>query len=409
MTFETATLPNGLRLIRTPGSSGIVYTGIVVDAGTRDELPEESGMAHLVEHMSFKGTLHRNAWGVMSRMETVGGDLNAFTGKEETVYYCAAREEHYARAIDLLLDITLRASFPERELRKEVEVVADEIESYNDSPSELIFDDYDKLIFPSHPLGRGILGDATLLRQYTHDDLHRFADRLYRPERMVLYLHGNVPMERIVATAERCMKDLTLPPACKPLPRLAPLITQQTGQHLLHKDTHQTHVLAGTRSCSAADERYLPLFLLNNILGGPAMTSRLNIALREHRGLVYTVESSNVSYTDTGVWNVYFGCDAHDVDRCLRLLSQELHRLCDSPLSTRTLTAAKRQLIGQTAIAHDNYESTAIGMGKRLLHYGTTLSEEQLFSRIEDLTPSSLLDTAQDILNPDNLTVLIYA
>ncbi len=408
MKFETCTLDNGMRLICSPCASGIVYCGIVVDAGTRDELPAESGLAHFTEHMSFKGTRHRSSWSIINRMETVGGDLNAFTGKEETVYYCAVPLSHYARAIGLLLDITLCSTFPQKEIDKEVEVVADEIESYNDSPSELIYDDYDNLIFPSHPLGRNILGNAACLRQLRQADMQSFASRLYRPERMVLFLYGNVPMKSLLSTVNRLMPSPLPIFSGEQPPRLAPESGQARGIHHIHKDTHQSHVLLGTRSCGAADPDYMPLFLLNNILGGPGMNSRLNIALRERRGLVYTVESSNVSYTDTGVWNVYFGCDPHDVNRCLRIVHRELCRLADKPLTERALASAKRQLKGQMGISNDNYESASIGMGKRLLHYGTTLTEEQLFQRIDSLTPADLWRVAQKMFSPDNLTTLIY-
>ncbi len=408
MTFETCTLDNGLRIICAPNASSIVYCGVAVDAGTRDELPEESGLAHFTEHLSFKGTAHRSSWSILNRMEAVGGDLNAFTGKEETVYHCAVPLRHYARAIDLLLDITLCGTYPQREMDKEVEVVADEIDSYNDSPSELIYDDYDNLIFPRHPLGRSILGDAMRLRQFRTEDVRRFADRLYRPERMVLFLYGNVPMKRLLATVRRFLPTPSAPADVPPALRLLPQAEQERGTHRIHKDTHQTHVLIGNRCYGAAHPHYLHLHLLSNILGGVGMNSRLNVALRERRGLVYTVESSHVCYTDTGVWNVYFGCDQKDVDRCIRIVQRELHRLTDAPLPGRTLAAAKRQLKGQTLISYDNHESVAIGMGKRFLHYGTTLGERQLCERIDALTAHDLLRVAQDIFDTDKLTTLIY-
>ncbi len=408
MTFETCTLDNGLRVICTPSTSNIVYCGIVVDAGTRDELPDERGIAHFTEHMSFKGTTHRSSWNVINRMESVGGDLNAFTGKEETVYYCAVPLGHYVRAIDLLLDITLCGTYPQKEMDKEVEVVVDEIESYNDSPSELIYDDYDSLIFPDHPLGRSILGDAVRLRQLTSDDMKTFTSRLYRPERMVLYLYGGVPMKALLSVVKRHMPMLSPVANVEATLRQPPQSEQQRGLHKIRKDTHQAHVLLGKRSYGAAHPNYLHLYLLSNILGGAGMNSRLNVTLRERNGLVYTVESSNVSYTDTGVWNVYFGCDSHDVDRCLRLVNRELLRLTDVPLTERALNAAKRQLKGQIAISYDNRESVAIGMGKRLLHYGTTLSDQQLYDRIDAINAHDLWRVACEIFATDGLTTLIY-
>jgi len=407
MNFEVETLENGLRVICAPSASEVVYCGIAVDAGTRDELPEESGLAHFTEHMSFKGTSRRSSWNVLNRMEAVGGDLNAYTGKEETLYYCAVPLQHYARAIDLLLDITLNSTYPQREMDKEVEVVIDEIESYNDSPAELIFDDFENLLFAPHPLGRNILGDAARLRTLQSADIHRFAHRLYRPDRMVLYLYGKVSMKNLLRVVRKSMTTLpSVVPSSPSRVKIDSLL--QTQQLHVQKDTHQAHVMLGTRAYGATDSRYLSLYLLNNIIGGPGMNSRLNLTLRERRGLVYTVESNISCYTDAGVWSTYFGCDAHDVERCLRLVRTELQRLTDAPLSERVLEAAKRQMKGQINISYDNYENVAIAMGKRLLHYGSTLTQEQLCDRIDALTAQQLWDTAQEIFVPDGLVTLIY-
>lgn len=430
--METYTLPCGLRIIAAPSPTDVVYCGIAVDAGTRDELPHESGLAHFTEHLTFKGTPRRRAWHILNRMESVGGDLNAYTGKEETVYYCTFLKEHFARAIDLLLDITLHSTFPQHEMEKEVEVVIDEIESYNDTPSELIFDEFEGIVFQGHPLGRNILGQAELLRQFRSQDIHNFARRLYTPSRMVLFVYGNIPMKRIVREAEKALGKQERPdcperaekpgkpetPGNPPLPEnLAPTAPQPRtvpsplshgGVEVRQKDTHQAHVIIGTRGVALNDPRHLSLYMLSNILGGPGMNSRLNLALREHNGLVYTVESNLTTYTDTGLWSVYFGCDPDDVDRCLQLVRKELRRLTDAPLSTAALNAAKRQAIGQISISHDAFESVAISMGKRFLHYGTTQSQEQLVDRIQALTPEQLHQTALDIFRPEQLVTLIY-
>lgn len=410
MTYETTTLPCGLRIICAPSHSRVAYCGVAVDAGTRDEREGESGMAHFTEHLSFKGTERRNSWHIIDSMESVGGDLNAYTGKEETVYYTTFLKEHFGKAIDILLDITLHSTFPQTEMDKEVEVVVEEIESYNDSPSELIYDDFESLLFQNHPLGRSILGEATLLRQQKSEDISRFVHRLYRPERMVLFLYGDVPLKKIVHEVEKNLARYPLPEyQSEPLHRQAPpSIKESIGTRTIGKDTHQAHVMMGTRGYSTSHPDYLALFLLNNILGGPCMSSRLNLALREKNGLVYTVESSLVGYTDTGMWSVYFGCDPDDVERCIRLVHRELASLADSPLSPSRLRRAKKQLQGQIGISWDNGESVAIGMGKRLLHYGTTLSGTQLCERIEALTSEQLWRTAQEIFNPDQLVTLIY-
>ncbi len=406
---QSLTLSNGMRVVCAPSPTDIAYIGIAVDTGTRDEKPWESGMAHFAEHMSFKGTTRRSAMKIINCMESVGGDLNAYTGKEETIYYCTTPAEHYARAIKLLLDITLDSTYAQYEMDKEVEVVIDEIESYNDNPSELIFDEFESLVFHHHPLGRNILGDAEPLREHTAEGMRHFVSRLYHPERMVLFVYGRIPFDAMVKTAERHIAAMQYAPrTLQAEPRTAP-DAPRTGQTVTqHKDTHQTHVMLGTRCCGQSHADHLPLFVLNNILGGPGMNARLNLALRERNALVYTAESSLLSYTDTGVWNAYFGCDRHDLKRCLRLVKRELQRLTDAPLSERQLLAAKRQLKGQLKVSNDNFESVAIGMGKRMLHHGTVLHNSTLCERIDALTPTQLWDVAQRTFAPDALTTLIY-
>lgn len=409
--FTTYTLPQGLRIVCAPGRTDAVYLGLAVDAGTRDELPQESGMAHFTEHMSFKGTRRRSARQVISCMESVGGELNAFTGKEETVYYCTCLQGHVGRAIDLLLDITLSSTYPDEEMAHEVEVVIDEIESYRDQPSELIYDEFESLLFPEHPLGRNILGDADTLRTFRSADMQQFARRLYRPDRMVLYVLGNVKPEKVLRAAEknaaRHLCECGTPSLSTRHAEFAN--AARRDNHIVRrKDTHQAHVVVGAQAFAASDPRHLNLYFLSNMLGGPAMSSRLNLALRERNGLVYTVESNSVAYTDTGFWSVYYGCDAKDRARCRRLVLRELDKLTQNPMSQRTLDAARRQLKGQIGISYDNFENVAIGMAKRFLHYGKTLTKEQLFERLDALTPDDLLQTAQHVFSPDRLLTLEY-
>ena len=411
MSISTHTLPCGLRIICAPGQTDVVYCGIAIDGGTRHELDSESGMAHFTEHMSFKGTHRRSSRQIISTMESVGGDMNAFTGKEETVYYCTFLKQHIARAVDLLLDITLGSTYPQDQMNKEVEVVIDEIESYCDQPADLIYDEFEGLVFPGHPLGRSILGDAERLRQYRSDDMQQYARRLYRPERMVLYVMGNVRPERVIRLAEQAVARYDLPPSVM---LSALMASAPQGQALpqppiiRRKDTHQTHVIVGAQSFGGNDPRHLHMYFLSNILGGPAMSSRLNMALRERNGLVYTVESSHATYTDAGMWCVYFGCDNADARRCLRLVDKELQRLTDAPMSQRALDAARRQLKGQIGVSYDNFENVAIGMAKRYLHYGKVQTQEELFARLDRLTPEDLQKTAQEVFAPEKRLTLEY-
>ena len=409
--YSTFTLPCGLRIICAPGQTDAVYLGIAVGAGTRHELPSESGMAHFTEHMSFKGTARRSARQVLSAMEGVGGELNAFTGKEETVYYCTCLGQHVSRAIDLLLDITLGSTYPQEEMNREVEVVIDEIESYQDQPSEMIFDEFESLLFPGHPLGRNILGEAETLRTFRTSDMQRFTHRLYHPEKMVLYVLGNVEPEKVVRVAEKNVARLIAQrgtPSWSTRHVMLPDFTREVSRITRKKGTHQAHVVIGAQAFGSNDPRHLHLYFLSNMLGGPAMSSRLNLALRERNGLVYTVESNCTAYTDTGLWTVYYGCDPADRARCRRLVLRELERLTDHPLSQRTLDAARRQLKGQIGISYDNFENVAISMAKRFLHYGRTLSKQELFEQLDAITPEDLLSTAQSVFSPERLLTLEY-
>lgn len=410
---DAARLPCGMRIIRIPATGDVVCCGIAVDAGTRDELPDESGLAHFCEHLSFKGTRRRRAADIIKRMDSVGGELNAYTAKEETVYYSLFMRRHLQRAIDLLIDITLNSTYPQKEIIKEADVVADEIESYNDSPAELIFDDFDRLLFPDHELGRNILGSVDSLRSFNNSSLLvRFARRLYTPERMVLFVLGNVDFSSVVRFTKTALKKAGVPQTAVPtngnLLRTPPSIYRP--QHVvIDKNTHQAHVLIGRPAYPFAHRSRAALRLLNNILGGPAMNSRLNMSLRERTGLVYTVESLVTSYSDTGSWYVYFGCDPADVCRCLRLTLKEMKALAEKPLGTAALKNAKYQMKGQIGLAHDNKESVAIAVGKRFLHYNTFRPLDALFKEIDAVTSDELLATAKDLFNPASLSSLVYA
>lgn len=363
-------------------------------------------MAHFVEHMLFKGTRKRKAWHILNRMENVGGDLNAYTNKEETVVYSAFLKEHFARAAELLADIVFHSVFPQPEIDKEVEVIIDEIRSYEDSPSELIFDDFEELIYPGHALGRNILGKPELLRSFRSEDARRFVARYYKPANMVFFVLGDIDFKKVVHTVECAVADIP----CggvegyvrrKPLP-------YSPRSLVVEKGTHQSHVMIGGRGYDAYDERRTGLYLLNNILGGPGMNSRLNVILRERRGLVYNVESNLTAYTDTGTFCIYFGCDAEDEERCITLVHRELKRLRERRLTAAQLAAAKKQIIGQIGVAGDNFENNALDMGKCFLHYRRYEDKSEVFARIESLTADGLLEIANEVFAESYLSTLIY-
>ena len=411
MNYNIFTLPNGLRIVHLYSTSPVLYCGYGINVGTRDELPGEEGLAHFCEHTTFKGTTRRKAWHILNCLESVGGDLNAFTTKEDTVYYASILGEHLPRAVDLLTDIVFNSSYPQQEIDREVEVICDEIESYNDSPAELIYDDFENMVFRGHPLGHNILGLAEQLRTYTTADALRFTQRHYRPDNAIFFTYGDIDFKKLVKLLQRATSGIegSDTPRITTADDATANLPEYTPQELtVDRKTHQTHVLIGTRSYSVFNEKRMALYLLNNILGGPGMNARLNLSLRERNGLVYTAESSMVNYSDTGVWSVYFGCDPHDLARCRRLVRKELDRLMLRPLSLSQLSAAKKQLKGQVAVASDNRESFALGFAKSFLHYGWKKDVARLFAQIDALTPDDLQTVANEVFAEDQLTTLIY-
>ena len=405
MNYHTHTLSNGLRIIHAQNQSAVAYCGYAIDAGTRDEEENEQGMAHFVEHLIFKGTQKRHSWHILNRMEHVGGDLNAYTNKEETVVYSAFLVEHFPRAVELLTDIVFHSTYPQAEIDKEVEVIIDEIQSYEDTPSELIFDDFEELVFPNHPLGRNILGKPELLRQFKSEDALRFTNRFYRPDNMVFFVQGNVDFKRVVRLLEKAVSDI--PATITERNRIKPELYIPQNK-TIHRDTHQAHVMIGCRSYDTHDKKRTALYLLNNILGGPGMISRLNVALRERSGLVYNVEANLTSYTDTGLFSIYFGTDQEDVKQCLRLVHKELKRLREKPLSSTQLATAQKQIIGQIGVAADNFENNALNMAKTYLHYNKYEEPQEVYKRIQSLTPQDLWEVANEMFCEENLSTLIY-
>ena len=451
MKYNTYTLDNGLRIIHLPSDSKVVYCGYQINAGTRNEEPGEEGLAHFCEHVTFKGTERRKAWHILNCLESVGGDLNAYTNKEGTVYYSAILKEHIARAVDLLTDIVFHSVYPQAEIDKEVEVICDEIESYNDSPAELIYDEFENIIFKGSPLGHNILGTAEQVRSFKTEDALHFTRKLYRPDNAIFFAYGDIDFKKLVKLIRKALADddsgKVAENAANSVGKLAeeklPQISQMTqisgdensitteksvssvksvgpenypsvgkeiaGQTIvMQKNTHQAHVMIGTRAYDVNDSRRMPLYLLNNMLGGPGMNAKLNLALREHNGLVYTVESTMVAYGDTGIWSIYFGCDEHDVKRCLRLVRKELDKFMQKPLSEAQLKAAKKQIKGQVGVACDNRENFALDFGKSFLHYGWEKNVDRLYEQVDEITAEQIQAVAQELFDKDRLTTLIF-
>lgn len=412
MKYNTYTLDNGLRIIHLPSDSKVVYCGYQINAGTRNEEPGEEGLAHFCEHVTFKGTERRKAWHILNCLESVGGDLNAYTNKEGTVYYSAILKEHIARAVDLLSDIVFHSVYPQAEIDKEVEVICDEIESYNDSPAELIYDEFENILFKGSPLGHNILGTAEQVRAFKTEDALRFTQKLYRPDNAIFFAYGDIDFKKLVRLLQRALADdeSVVNLAEEKLPKNYPSVGDGiAGQTIvMQKNTHQAHVMIGTRAYDVNDDRRMPLYLLNNMLGGPGMNAKLNLALREHNGLVYTVESTMVAYGDTGTWSIYFGCDEHDVKRCLRLVRKELDKFMQKPLSDAQLKAAKKQIKGQIGVACDNRENFALDFGKSFLHYGWEKNVDRLYEQVDEITAAQIQAVAQELFDKDRLTTLIF-
>ena len=447
MKYNTHTLDNGLRIIHLPSDSKVVYCGYQINAGTRDEEPGEEGLAHFCEHVTFKGTERRKAWHILNCLESVGGDLNAYTNKEGTVYYSAILKEHIARAVDLLSDIVFHSVYPQAEIDKEVEVICDEIESYNDSPAELIYDEFENILFKGSPLGHNILGTAEQVRSFTTEDALRFTRKLYRPDNAIFFAYGDIDFKKLVKLVGRALADddsgklaeedchadfaddadfsggtefagdensITTEKSVSSVKSVGPKNYPSVGDEIagqtivMQKNTHQAHVMIGTRAYDVNDDRRMPLYLLNNILGGPGMNAKLNLALREHNGLVYTVESTMVAYGDTGTWSIYFGCDEHDIKRCLRLVRKELDRMMEKPLSDSQLKAAKKQIKGQIGVACDNRENFALDFGKSFLHYGWEKNVDCLYEQVEAITSQQIQDVARELFDKNRLITLIF-
>lgn len=405
MEYTTYTLPNGLRMIHMPAQSPVAYCGYAVNAGARDEEPQEHGLAHFVEHMIFKGTEHHKANYILNRIESVGGELNAYTTKEETFVYSIFMKEHFLRAFDLLTDLVFYSSFPEIEIEKEKDVILDEINSYEDSPSELIFDDFENLLYKEHALGHNILGEEETLERFSTTTGKSFMNRYYTPGNMVFFSMGDIPFNKIVKWAESLFS--TLPAHSSPQKRKVPTLFSASSL-TMSKETHQAHVMIGSHAFSMFDEKRIPMFLLNNIIGGPGMNNRLNVSLREHNGLVYSVESNITSYTDTGLFSIYFGTDPKNKEKAIRLVHREIEKLHETKLTEKQLTAAKKQALGQLGVSIDNREGLFLNMGKSFLHYNFFASMEEVFNQINDITAEGILDIAQTVLAPDKLFMLSY-
>ena len=402
--FSTHTLSNGLRMVHVAQSARVGWCGLVVNAGSRDDASRQ-GLAHFVEHTIFKGTTHRRAWHIINRMETVGGELNAYTTKEGTVLYSVFPEPHLRRAINLLADLVMCSTFPEAEIEREKDVVLEEVYSYRDTPSEAVFDDFEDMIFgKGTPMGHNILGTEAHIQAIHSADCITYLKSQYVPENMAFFYMGPTPPHKVFAEAEKHFGAMHH--SLQREPRVAPPVVPAQHQ-VIDIGSHQSHTIVGARVPGMYHESRFALALLNNLLAGPGMNSLLNVQMRERRGWVYTVESSIASFTDCGLMEIYFGCEQNKVKKSLDIIAKTIDQLAQSPLSASRLDAAKKQYCGQLLVASQNVESIALGAGKSILYRNRVHNIDATVKRIQDVSAEQLRQAAE-FLHPTNSSILTF-
>lgn len=398
-----STLSNGMRLVARATSLPVEHCGVIINAGSRDEGPELHGLAHFVEHTIFKGTGSHKAAYVRDRMELVGGELNAYTTKEETAIYSTFPAGHLNRALALIAEMVTDANFPDTELSKEKLVVGEEIDTYLDTPSDAIFDDFEEIVYEGSPLAHNILGTRESLARFTSADCRRWLEERFTPGRMVFFYSGLTDPDKVFNLADKYFRGLTRPDTA--LDRAVPPVNAPFERINDSRESFQAHTIIGTRIPGLLDPGRLDVALLANILGGPGMNSLLNVALRERYGLVYSIDASTSLMSDNGLLTIYFGCDPDDVKRCLRLTERVINSLTDTAISERKLEAAKRQFIGQLTVGSVNSEQVAISMGRSVLYRGYARTLSETIEGINTITPDSLLSAAQALRHSSRLTL----
>ncbi len=403
LTFHT--LSNGIRLVHYTTTSEVAHCGVIINTGSRDEFPEEHGMAHFIEHMLFKGTAKRKPYHILSRLEDVGGELNAYTMKEETAIHASFLKEHYPRTMELLADILFNSTIPVPEIKKEKDVVIEEINSYLDNPAEYIFDEFEEMVFPHQPIGRSILGQPDTVRSFTRDKLRKFIHRNYTTDQMVFCSVGSIIPKNLICLFEKYFGKI---PESKGVARSKIKYSYKPAFTERKMDTFQNHCIIGNVAYDLHNDKRMGLYILNNILGGQGLNSRLNLSLREKRGYAYNVESMYSPYTDTGLVTIYFGTDNRNLQKSIDLTYNELGILKNKTLGTLQLSRAKNQIKGYMAREWENHESLMLSLGKSLLVFGRIDSMTEIFKKIDAVTTSELLETANVIFDKTSLSTLIY-
>ena len=405
MNYSYHTLENGIKLIHKNTSSYVAHLGLIVNTGSRDEAIDEQGIAHFIEHTIFKGTKKRKSYHILSSLENVGGELNAFTSKEETCIHASFLNQYYQRTLELFSDIFINSIFPDKEIKKEKDVVIEEINYYKDLPDENIFDDFEALLFKNHALGRNILGLPSIIKTFNRKKIRKFIDANYNTDEVIICSVGNIDFNKLKAFAERYFSEIKS--------NLRTVKRKKFNNYkpftvTLEKNTIQTHCIIGNLSFSYKDKRRTNMVLMNNLLGGPGMNTRLNIALREKHGISYNIESNFVPFSDTGIFNIYLGTDNHSIERAIELVNKELQLLREKKLGSLQLQRAKQQLMGQIAISYESNLTEMLSIGKSYLVYNKVDTLEQVYKEIESITSVDIIELANQVFCKDKLSTLIY-
>lgn len=402
--FQVNTLENGIRVVhQVVDNSKIVHCGFILDIGSRDEKPHQVGMAHFWEHMAFKGTENRKAFHILNRLDSVGGELNAYTTKEKIYFHASVLEQHLERAIELLVDITFHSNFPERQIEKERQVILEEMAMYHDSPEDAIQDQFDELIFAGHPLGNNILGTQESLKAFERKDFLAFLDENIDTEKTAFSIVGNVSERKIARLVDKYIRQI--PAKSKARERI---IFQNYTPKTMHisREVSQAQCAIGTTAFPIHHRKRLPFFMLVNILGGPGMNTRLNMALREKHGFVYAIDAGYHPFTDTALFSIFFGTDPRQLNRSINLVKKELQKLQRNPLGSLQLHVAKEQLMGQMAMAEENNMNFMTMLGRSLLDKDDIESLDEIFRQIKHIKPIELMDLANEIWAEDRLSIM---
>ncbi|MFD2872737.1 M16 family metallopeptidase [Mucilaginibacter ximonensis] len=405
MEYQLHTLANGIRIMYKYAPSSVSHACILINAGSRDELPGKEGLAHFIEHLLFKETERRSTTQILNRLELVGADLNAYTTKEYTCIHASFLNPYLERTIDLFEDIVFHSTFPEDELEKERGVIQDEIASYLDQPEEAIMDDFEELLFKDHPIGKNILGTNETVEKMSRDDMQQFIAANYNTNEIIFAVTGEYDFNKVSKLGEKYFGAIAANYTSKH--RVTPGVAT-VGKHIVHKPISQTHCVIGNTAYASSHKNKTGLLLLNNLLGGMGMSNRLNLEIREKHGIAYTIESNYTAFTDTGIFSIYFGTDTEKADKAARLIHKELKKLREQKLGTLQLHQNKQKFIGQIALAEENRMSLIISMAKSLVDFNQVDTLPQLFEKINNVTASQLLEISNEIFNESKMMTLLF-